>query len=372
MTAAEDQAYQELTAAAVTRGLSHSRSALSDSRHPSSVIASRSTGSIGSSLSGSFLSRSTGTAAGSAHGPRPPVSTQSVSVQSDLELPHVCARCSRPARTKSSCSQSLPCAAIGGFPRLQRMGTSARRRRNVSLNTQKVTHPQFAETPRSSQMMCVLSALEHINCRGEGCCPYHIGCANLALILQEMCSSECMSEFSPADGWQCHDCQSLNGLEGLETAAACQNLDASRALLECEVCGKHTPAVVPAALLSQLDVREASKPSLWAPSQSSTASSYRSEPENSSVTLRGLKQPTPMYCAPRSLLSQPEQSANYRSLPASLAKEASKAQRALMPMPSALAASQLATASTELPIGSAAPSSRSAISANSDLSTDSR
>merc|ERR1719230_295935 len=86
-----------------------------------------------------------------------------------------------------------------------------RRKRKVSLNVQKCVNQKFGETPRSSQMMCVLLALEHINFRGDGCCAYHVGCANLALILQEMCSSECMPDFSPASGWQCGACMSLNG-----------------------------------------------------------------------------------------------------------------------------------------------------------------
>merc|ERR1719379_2926001 len=105
-----------------------------------------------------------------------------------------------------------------------------RRKRKVSLNSSKCVHTQFGETPRSSQMMCVMMALEHINFRGDGCCAYHIGCANLALVLQEMCSSECMPDFYPISGWQCGSCLSVNGRpEGMD-----EGLD--EALIECEVC----------------------------------------------------------------------------------------------------------------------------------------
>merc|ERR1719240_2009472 len=91
--------------------------------------------------------------------------------------------------------------------------------------------------------MCVLLALEHINFRGDGCCAYHIGCANLALILQEMCSSECMPDFIPASGWQCGCCLSTNGRpiypdDGRDLS------EVNEALMECEICGESSPAPV--------------------------------------------------------------------------------------------------------------------------------
>lgn len=196
-------------------------------------------------------------------------------------------------------------------------------------------------------------ALEHINFRGDGCCAYHIGCANLALILQEMCSSECMPDID-VTGWQCGSCMSLNGIAPAEGAP-----DASRAteaLMECEICGKYdTPAILP-----PLQVRQVASCS----SLPSASSTYRSHPDGAlhdctstaPASIRSLHQPTPQQCAAQPLLCQLEQAAAWQ-MPSSIA---SKDGKALMQIPAilpqAMGGSTCVTASTELPIGSAVPS----------------
>lgn len=353
---AEDQAYQELAAAAYARGLSAGSRGLSDSRPPSTLIMSRSrsNGSLGSSLSGSFLSKSTGAAMAPYRGPRGEVATQTAFVQTEPLLPHVCARCAMPPRPAPRRANELPSAAGGGFPRLQRMGTSMRRKRKVTLNSSKCVNSQFAETPRSSQMMAVLLALEHINYRGDGCCAYHIGCANLALILQEMCSSECMPDFSPATGWQCGSCMSLNGRavprEDSQGEASSAD-EAPQALIECEVCATYTPAPLPLLRVPEGAVTE---------SLPSASSSHRSDyllqecgsaPQSQ---MRGLHQPTPQNGAARPLLYQLEEAAACQ-MPISSCSDA-KGGKNLIQLPAAMGASNMASASTELPIGSAVPS----------------
>jgi len=197
-------------------------------------------------------------------------------------------------------------------------------------------------------------ALEHINFRGDGCCAYHIGCANLALILQEMCSSECMPDLAPATGWQCGSCFSLNGIASCEGAPDASS--ATEALMECEICGKYaTPAPLPT-----LQVREVASCS----SLPSASSTHRSHPEcvlqdctsTAPASIRSLHQPTPQQCVVQPLLCQLEQAAACQ-MPSS---SDSKDDKALMQMaamlPVAMGGSTCVTASTELPIGSAVPS----------------
>mmetsp|Transcript_145845 Transcript_145845/g.254443 ORF Transcript_145845/g.254443 Transcript_145845/m.254443 type:complete len:251 (-) Transcript_145845:78-830(-) len=237
------------------------------------------------------------------------------------------------------------------------MGTSLRRRRRVSLNSSKCALHQFGETPRASQMMCVLLALEHINPRGDGCCGYHIGCANLALILQEMCASECMPEFYPMAGWQCAYCLALNG----KAEGGASNDGGEEALLECEVCGRHTRARAPPPRALEVYDQGAEY------AESSEQNTFRSGEDMMGSSCSAASNQAVLDSSSCSAASQ---QASYRKIhapvpqigrpPLDLLEEAAANQvSSVHKMPKGITGSAMASGSTELPLGSAAQTSAS-------------
>jgi len=253
--------------------LTHSRSLLSESG-PSTLMFSKSSGSLDHGLSRSFLSGSSDR--GDREPPREqprarysrqttPPATRSVEVQTEsLTLP-LCSRCGRPpqppqqppsptarpphgsdrGQSASPDTRGPTGAARGAFSRLSRLtaGIPVRRRGASSRRSSRCLLSQFAETPKRTVMMCLLDAIEKVNPRGEGCCPYHVALAGVAKVLQEMGVQDCIPDFSPLLDWQCPGCFALNGAtprfrHRSENSDEDQEEDAAP---HCEVCGVVAP-----------------------------------------------------------------------------------------------------------------------------------
>jgi len=217
--------------------LSRSRSGQSESQLPSALLNSRSTLSLdgldSSCLSQSFLSQSSGSQKLDKFAQ--PIATKSVAVQADSFLPLVCARCSRPPRPPRS-----------GVSPQETRGTKTSRFRGQEVKAcQKLT--QFSKTPRRTQTMCILQALERVNVQSDGdCCRFHATLGSLARVMHEMGTGECDHNFLPLLGWQCGGCLAMNGIPGrlsCPDAGSMSFNEASEIPLQCSVCGDiHAPS----------------------------------------------------------------------------------------------------------------------------------
>jgi len=105
--------------------------------------------------------------------------------------------------------------------------------KRLFLNSSKRLLPQFKETPLTTTATVLAGAMEHINSRGEGCCPWHVSLTSCCSLVHDLlASSECMA-FRPLDGWQCRFCWAMNDDVDEDDAGWDLNDEA----LECTVCG---------------------------------------------------------------------------------------------------------------------------------------
>ena len=106
----------------------------------------------------------------------------------------------------------------------------------VKLNTRQCMLPAFRETPQKTMHSLREEMLGRFNCRGKGCCTFHIGLHALQQRILEMknMNRNCRQKYNPVEDqrWQCASCSALNEANDTDSED-----DEICGLAECALCG---------------------------------------------------------------------------------------------------------------------------------------